>query len=216
MIGILKVGAIYLPIDFDFPLNRVQYMIKDSNAKICITSKRSKKNINIKNINIEDIRKCTNISKKNCDIKSTDGCYIIYTSGTTGEPKGVLVAHSNVINYIYAFQKEFCLNRNDVVLQQFSPSFDAFVEEFYPALLNGIKIVSVSKNTICNLPDLEKVINDNIITLISCSPLLLKELNKLSTLTSVRVFISGGDILKKEYYSNLIKTADVYNTYRTY
>lgn len=142
------------------------------------------------------------------------GCYIIYTSGSTGEPKGVLTNHSNVINYVYAFQNEFKLGKEDVVLQQFSPSFDAFVEEFYPALLNGIKIVSVSKDTIYNLPKLEKIINENRVTLISCAPLLLNELNQLSTLKNVRTFISGGDILKREYFANLIKFANVYNTYR--
>lgn len=142
------------------------------------------------------------------------GCYIIYTSGSTGEPKGVLTNHSNVINYVYAFQNEFKLGKEDVVLQQFSSSFDAFVEEFYPALLNGIKIVSVSKDTIYNLSKLEKIINENRVTLISCAPLLLNELNQLSTLKNVRTFISGGDILKREYFANLIKFANVYNTYR--
>ena len=68
-----------------------------------------------------------------------------------GDPKGVVITHNNVINYTYAFQKEFKLTaEKDVVLQQFTPSFDAFVEEFYPALLNGIKILSVSKQTIFN------------------------------------------------------------------
>lgn len=219
IIGILKVGAIYLPIDIDFPINRINYMLKDSQAKVCITSERKCENLFpiVETINVEDITKST-ILEKNIfsNVSGSSGCYIIYTSGSTGEPKGVLATHSNVINYTIAFQNEYNLNENDVVLQQFSPSFDAFVEEFYPALLNGIKIVSVSKNNIYNLPSLERIINDNKITLISCAPLLLNELNQLSTLKSVKTFISGGDVLKKEYYSNLINSANVYNTYRSY
>lgn len=133
-----------------------------------------------------------------------------------GEPKGVVVTHKNVVNYTYAFQNEFKLTaEKDVVLQQFTPSFDAFVEEFYPALLNGIKILSVSKQTILNSNKLEEFINKNKVTLISCSPLLLNELNKIDEFKSVKNYISGGDVLKKEYYSKLINNANVYNTYRT-
>ena len=133
-----------------------------------------------------------------------------------GEPKGVVVTHKNVVNYTYAFQNEFRLTaEKDVVLQQFTPSFDAFVEEFYPALLNGIKILSVSKQTIFNSKKLEGLINENKVTLISCSPLLLNELNKINNFKSVKTYISGGDILKKEYYNNLIINANIYNTYRT-
>lgn len=134
-----------------------------------------------------------------------------------GNPKGVVVTHKNVVNYTYAFQKEFKLTaKKDVVLQQFTPSFDAFVEEFYPALLNGIKILSVSKQTIFDFKTLEKLIIENQVTLISCSPLLLNELNKINKFDSVKNYISGGDVLKKDYYNNLIKTANIYNTYRAY
>lgn len=133
-----------------------------------------------------------------------------------GEPKGVVVTHKNVVNYTYAFQNEFKLiAEKDIVLQQFTPSFDAFVEEFYPALLNGIKILSVSKQTIFNSKKLEELINENKVTLISCSPLLLNELNKIDNFKSVKTYISGGDVLKKEYYKNLIINANIYNTYRT-
>lgn len=133
-----------------------------------------------------------------------------------GDPKGVVVSHKNVINYTYAFQKEFKLTeKNDVVLQQFTPSFDAFVEEFYPALLNGIKILSVSKQTIFDFKKFEELINKNSVTLISCSPLLLNELNKINNFKSVKTYISGGDVLKKDYFNNLIKNAHIYNTYRT-
>ena len=102
-----------------------------------------------------------------------------------------------------------------MVLQQFTPSFDAFVEEFYPALLNGIKIFSISKHTILNSNRLKELINTNNITLISCSPLLLKQLNEINDFKKVKIFISGGDVLKKDYFNNLIKHASIYNTYRT-
>lgn len=212
ILGILKAGLVYMPMDIGFPDTRINYMFENSNSKYCICNEELENRIaeGIKIFTFNDFSTCNNIFDSN--ISSEDGCYIIYTSGTTGKPKGILVAHKNVVNYYYAFKNEYNLNENDIVLQQFAPTFDAFVEEFYPALFGGATIVSVSKATIYDSKKLEKIINDNNITLISCSPLLLKELNKMK-IPKVKTFISGGDVLKKSYYSNLIKFANVYNTY---
>lgn len=217
ILGIIKTGAKYMPMDIEFPSSRLEYMLKDSKAICCITLTDHISTIKNDDVHFYDINEIYSFDKQvssNYTIIPTTPCYVIYTSGSTGTPKGVVVSHGNVVNYVYAFQNEFHLNKDDdVVLQQFTPSFDAFVEEFYPALLNGVKIFAVSKNTIYSLPELEKLINKNKITLISCSPLLLNELNKLDNLKTVKTFISGGDVLKKEFFSNLIKHANVYNTY---
>lgn len=133
--------------------------------------------------------------------------------GTTNKPKGIGITHKNLLNYIYAFKKEFNLTKEDVVLQQFTYSFDAFVEEVYPALTSGASIVLADKNKVLNINKLVEYININKVTLISCTPLLLNEINKINKTPSVKTYISGGDVLKKEYFSNLIKDASVYNTY---
>ena len=215
IIGILKTGAKYMCIDDEFPDTRKKYMIEDSKSKFCITNDIfytfSKKITTA--VNIFDIIKNTTLKEYSYSINPNNGCYVIYTSGSTGQPKGIVVSHKNVVNYVHAFQKEYNINSSDTILQQFTPSFDAFVEEFYPALLIGAKIFAVSKQTICNIKKLESFINNENISLISCSPLLLNQINKLPPLHSVKIFISGGDVLKKDFYSNLIKYADVYNTY---
>ena len=215
IIGILKVGAIYIPIDINFPDNRINYIMSDSKPSLCITNSFQKNRIsNTQTIDFYECNNFDNVFDKKINIHEDTGCYIIYTSGTTGNPKGIVATHKNVVNYTYSFQHEFKLSSSkDTVLQQFTPSFDAFVEEFYPALLNGIKIFSVSKDTTLDLNKLENYIKENNVTLISCAPLLLNELNKLKVLPSVHTFISGGDILKKSFFSNLIKYANVYNTY---
>lgn len=98
-------------------------------------------------------------------------------------------------------------------MQQFTYSFDAFVEEVYPALSSGATIVVADKNKVLNINKLVEYININKVTLISCTPLLLNEINKINRTPSVKTYISGGDVLKKEYFTNLIKDASVYNTY---
>ncbi len=145
--------------------------------------------------------------------KPNDLAYIIYTSGSTGKPKGVMIENRNLTAYIFSFLKEFNLDMNDVVLQQASYSFDAFVEEFYPAMVRGAKVVIPSKYEIQDTNVLSEVIMDRGITMISCSPLLLNGLNKIPMQSSVKTFISGGDVLKAEYITNLLKIGNVYNTY---
>ena len=142
--------------------------------------------------------------------------YIIYTSGSTGRPKGVIVEHRSIIHYLFAFSREFDITSADIVLQQASYCFDVFVEEVYPVLSAGGKLAVPRRDTVRDIDLLCNFISRVNVTIVDCSPLLLNELNKpgsLQYLDSVRVFISGGDVLKGEYIDNLIRVGDVYNTY---
>ncbi|MCP5052750.1 MAG: AMP-binding protein, partial [bacterium] len=143
----------------------------------------------------------------------TNLAYIIYTSGTTGKPKGVMVEHRNVVAYVHSFYHEFDLTPDDIFLQQASFAFDVFVEEVYPILLTGGRSVIVQRDVILEIHRLSDFMLKQDITIISCSPLLLNEINHLPDIGSIRIFINGGDVLKREYVSNLLKQGRVYNTY---
>ena len=142
-----------------------------------------------------------------------DLAYVIFTSGSTGKPKGVMVEHRNLLAYINAFCREFEITTNDTVIQQASFAFDVFMEEVYPVLSKGGKVVILSKEEFLDIPLLVETIQKNEVSIISCSPLLLNELNKYNTLSPIHTFISGGDVLKGEYVDKLLKTGKVYNTY---
>jgi len=139
--------------------------------------------------------------------------YIIYTSGSTGTPKGVVVSHFNVTSYIDSFLKEFPLNPRDVMLQQASVAFDAFVEEFYPVLFRGGKVAIPNADVVKDIDWLSQFITEQHVTVVDCSPLLLNELNRIGNFPSVHTFISGGDVLKRAHVDRFLKTAAVYNTY---
>ncbi|MCP4216967.1 MAG: amino acid adenylation domain-containing protein, partial [bacterium] len=140
--------------------------------------------------------------------------YVIYTSGSTGTPKGVLVEHENAVAYVAAFLNEFKLTEKDIFLQQASFAFDAFVEELYPILSVGGKVVMANDEVLRNIELLKKLIIERNVTVISCSPLLLNELNRFAPVgDKLRIVISGGDVLRGEYISNFLKQAAVYNTY---
>ncbi|MCP4230216.1 MAG: AMP-binding protein, partial [bacterium] len=128
ILGILKSGGAYLPIDPGYPRERIEYMLKDSNARVLLS----------KDIEVIDLTKPTQLTYRRraaVPTQPTQLCYIIYTSGSTGRPKGVMVEHRNLLAYIHAFYREFSITSGDTVIQRASFTFDAFVEETYPVLL---------------------------------------------------------------------------------
>ena len=205
ILGILKSGGAYLPIDPAYPQERLDYMLKDSNAKIIINT--------LKGGPRQGLQHSAFVTQR--IQHSNHLAYIIYTSGSTGKPKGVAVEHRNLMAYINAFLNEFELQPGDIVIQQASYIFDAFMEEMYPILLRGGKLVIPVREMVTDIRLLAVIIARFQVTMITCSPLMLNELNKIGkeVIGSIRIFISGGDVLKKEFIDNLLRIGSVYNTY---
>jgi amino acid adenylation domain-containing protein/non-ribosomal peptide synthase protein (TIGR01720 family)/FkbM family methyltransferase len=218
ILGILKSGGVYLPIDAEYPQERITYMLKDSGAEIVLKdndltpevfNNRPKGTSSFGIWNLE-----FGISPRGGQL-----AYIIYTSGSTGKPKGVVVNHKNLVGYIRSFQGEFKIKETDVVMQQASFSFDVFVEEVYPCLLAGAVLAVPPTHVVRDTARLVDFIITHQVSIIDCSPLLLNELNRwvrtggTRTLKTIHTIISGGDVLKGEYGDNLAKIGTVYNTY---
>ena len=145
----------------------------------------------------------------------SDLAYILYTSGTTGKPKGVMVTNNNVLHYVRAFQHEFHPQPGDRMLQHSVCSFDIFVEEVCTTLLSGATLCIPSEETKADIRRLMDYIERNQVTMLSSFPYLLLEMNKLSRIPrSLRLLISGGDVIRAKYIDRL-RTQDVmiYNTY---
>ncbi|MCP5108041.1 MAG: non-ribosomal peptide synthetase, partial [bacterium] len=208
ILAIVKAGGAYLPIDPTYPKERIGYMLKDSNARLLLTKESE--------IFHPDSR-TPHPATRNSQL-ATSLAYIIYTSGSTGKPKGVMVEHRNLSAYVAAFYREFDIASRDTVIQQASASFDAFVEEVYPVLLRGGKLAIAPRDIIPDIEELAAFMFRHNVSMISCSPLLLNELNRYAKenrgkLSSVRIFISGGDVLIPGYVDELREWSAVYNTY---
>ncbi|EPY11369.1 amino acid adenylation domain-containing protein [Paenibacillus sp. cl6col] len=215
MLGVLKAGGSYIPIDSEYTSDRISRILADCEANILVTKQKFMKDMHFSGhtVFVEDDfgeADATNPSNLNC---SSHLVYMIYTSGSTGIPKGVMIEHRNLLAYVRAFQQEFSLSTEDVILQQASCSFDVFVEEVYPALLNGGTVLIADKEDILDLKKLENLLHTHQVSIVSCSPLLLNELNRRANFVFIHTFISGGDVLKPNYISNLIGHSKVYNTY---
>jgi tyrocidine synthetase-3 len=203
LLGILKAGAAYLPIDPAYPQERVHYMLADSGARILLTDRE-----------LDSFNQPGRVLPVE-QPHPANLAYVIYTSGSTGRPRGVLVSHGNLAAYLYTFWQEFAINEADVVVQQASFSFDTFGEEVYPVLLKGGKVAIPKKGQVQDVALLANFIARHGVTLLDCSPLLLNELNRHHhrRTRSLRIIISGGDALKKAYITHLLDFARVYNTY---
>ncbi|MCU0289770.1 MAG: amino acid adenylation domain-containing protein [Acidobacteria bacterium] len=139
ILGILKSGGAYLPIDPGYPQERIDYMLKDSNAEILLTNK-SEARISKHETNSNDQN--TNVQNKNFE----NLAYIIYTSGSTGKPKGVLIAHSSAVNLFYAMQNEYPLEKSDTFLLKTSYVFDVSVIELFGWYMGGSRLAVLEKD----------------------------------------------------------------------
>jgi len=149
IMGILKAGGAYLPIDAEYPRDRIYYMLEDSNAGIILTNMDTplvcagREIIDIR----EDMAYSKNGANPNHINSPYDLAYIIYTSGTTGKPKGVMVEQRNLVNIAYAWKRDYKLEEFEVrLLQMASMSFDVFAGDLARTLLNGGKMVVCPKD----------------------------------------------------------------------
>jgi len=131
LLGILKSGAAYVPIDPDYPAERKDFMLKDAQIKIMVTRELVKE---LSDYSAMDANPETRTRPQHL-------AYIIYTSGTTGQPKGVMIQHDSLVNYIFSIIETLGLSEQDRVLQFSSISFDAAAEEIYMTLLAGATLV---------------------------------------------------------------------------
>lgn len=199
IMGVLKAGAAYVPIDPRSPADRIRYILEDANVSMVITDSQLKtqNRIDHKCVCIEEFAEklkkysIQNISSKETGITPDDPAYIIYTSGTTGKPKGVVLLHRTVCNLIRGESALFKVNEKDRVYQGFSVSFDASVEEMWLAWYSGAVLVAATKSEALSGPDLVKFLQAEKVTIFSTVP---TQISMMQTpVDSVRILILGGE-----------------------
>jgi non-ribosomal peptide synthetase component F/acyl carrier protein len=152
IVGILKAGGVYVPIDPEYPADRISYMLEDAAATLVLSSSGSRDKLNTGSVKVIELDgDLEEIAKEKSDnlqinIRPDQLAYIIYTSGSTGRPKGVLIEHYNVVRLFKTEPNLYDFNENDVWTMFHSFCFDFSVWEMYGALFYGGKVVIVPKD----------------------------------------------------------------------
>lgn len=152
LLAILKSGGAYIPLDPEYPLERIELMLHDSSAKILLTSKKYQTyfHTDAKQIWIEDTwPQLSNYPKQDPEVavSGNDLAYILYTSGSTGKPKGVMVQHSNLVNLLCSMQQMPGISIHDTLLAVTTISFDIAGLELFLPLITGAKLVLANSQT---------------------------------------------------------------------
>lgn len=208
LIGIMKSGNAYIPIDGEYPEERIRYIMQDSKCKMLITSEEYKDLYDFQNkIILEDLDFTATLHYENIS-KPNSLAYMIYTSGTTGKPKGVKIKHQNILNTLIWRKDYYQFDENIVVLQIPSFSFDSSVEDIFTPLISGSTLVipSVTRmdiNVICE--ELVKHKVNHFLVVPSLYKILLHE--KLDTLATLKFVTIAGEsfpmALVKEHFEKL-------------
>jgi non-ribosomal peptide synthetase-like protein len=199
ILGVLKAGAGYVPIDPQIPVERLSQIVSDANLSIVLTNDALAEPIrsliscslvalDLQRFEIESFSSARLISQA---AGHADICYVIYTSGSTGRPKGVALEHRNVVNFIGALRTEYRLNCGDRVYQGFSVAFDASVEEIWAAFSLGGTLVVPSDDVTRSPDQVAHFINSKRVTYFSTVPSFLALIT--DDLPAVRLLIVGGE-----------------------
>jgi amino acid adenylation domain-containing protein len=224
LLGVLKAGGAYVPLDPVYPVDRLAYMIEDSQSAILLTQSRFRTRLpaNVSTI-IELDADQQIISQKSADAVDSRAAaenlaYVIYTSGSTGKPKGVAVEHRQVCNQLFWAGAALSLSSTDRVLQKASFSFDASILEIFLPLACGAQIIIAESGGEHDVDYLVHFVIEKKITYVDLAPALLEQLLEhpaISQWSSLRIMSSGADVLKaevvKSFYQRLPGT--LWNTY---
>lgn len=224
ILAVLKCGGVYVPVDCDYPAERIAYVMEDSSAALVITQKPYAETLPVGQkclvIHPDELEKARNkphffqISEK---LSGDDEVYIIYTSGSTGTPKGVVICGKSLIRTLIN-TNYYPISTEDRLIQMSSYTFDASVFSIFGALLNGASLVIVPKKTVLEIPKFAALIQQQQITKAFIVTAIFNVLvdYDASCLRSVKSIYIGGEALSFSHIKkalSVLKPGQLVNVY---
>ncbi len=206
ILAILKAGAAYVPLDPDYPRQRLQFMLDDSEAKVLITrsgfiDRFPEYGGPLICLDRDWMRICESSEENPYALCGPENlAYVTYTSGSTGQPKGVLGTHRGMINRLNWMWKTYPLETDEFCCHRSSINFIAHVAELFTPLLKGVPLVLISKNNMRDIFDLISTIHKYKIKRLDILPSLLRMIleqkdSQLQKLASMKYWFCSGEEL---------------------
>ncbi|MBF4485715.1 non-ribosomal peptide synthetase [Flavobacterium sp. CSZ] len=219
LLGILKAGRSYIPLDPVFPEDRLRYIIENSASKVLISQKgyelaglEDVEVLTLENI-FEGLEELEGVVRKK--ITAADTAYIIYTSGSTGNPKGVEIGHRSLLNFLTSMQKEPGVTTTDTLFSVTTYSFDISILEFFVPLLSGATLYIASQEILQDPNLIIEKLEEIKPTIIQATPSFYQMLFNANWKGDQGLkILCGGDLLSESLAERLIKSSlEVWNMY---
>lgn len=216
LLAVVRAGGAFLPIDVELPVERINFLLKDSGATHLITDVAGRGLFALPSggrvLLVEEATDNATPLPKEEPTDPANAAYVIYTSGSTGMPKGALLTHAGIVNRLRWMQAEYRLGPGDRVLQKTPASFDVSVWEFFWPLLTGATLVVAEPGGHRDPRYLADVIVRERITLLHFVPSMLHAFvqeDDVSRCRSLRQVICSGEALPRELRHRLQAALDV-------
>lgn len=218
MLAAWKAGAVYLPVDPGYPRKRAEFVLADSGASLVVTTEQGAADLPDTDLPVVVVEEALAGPYAPATARTTSGedpAYLIYTSGSTGLPKGVLVPHRAVVNFLASMAVEPGLAGDDIVLALTSPSFDIAVLELFLPLTVGARVVIASSQDARDPEALAALIRDQGVTTVQATPITWQHLvPELTGGPRLRRALCGGEAVSRDLANGLCEVADtVWNMY---
>ena len=227
LVAVLKAGAAYVPLDPDYPPDRLSYMLESSQVKVLLIQQRLRQQLPAFSGQVLELdgdeersriveQKAINL---NIALEPENLAYLIYTSGSTGRPKGAMNTHGGLLNRLLWMQEEYRLEPGDVVLQKTPFSFDVSVWEFFWPLMEGAKLVVARPGGHQDPSYLATLINEQKITTLHFVPSMLAvflDEERPKQCKSLRQVMCSGEALPPELARRCLASmpwAELHNLY---
>lgn len=222
LLGILKAGGAYVPLDPAFPIDRLEFMLSDSQAPILLTQQKLSGQLatpqGMSIVCIDDDWQ-TIAGESSADLppqaQPENLAYVIYTSGSTGKPKGVQLQHNGVVNFLTTMRQEPGLTDQDVLLSVTTLSFDISVLEIFLPLTTGAQVELVSRETAVDATQLMSALDKSGATIMQATPTTWRMLIESGWKGDDRLnVLCGGEALPPDLASQILeRCGSLWNMY---
>ncbi|WP_017690399.1 non-ribosomal peptide synthetase [Paenibacillus sp. PAMC 26794] len=223
LVSIMKAGLAYVPIDSEYPADRIRYMIQDAGVPLIFTQEQHLEALaefDTEAVVLAELE-LSSFDESNMErhLSPDSSCYMIYTSGSTGRPKGVVNRHEALFNRLYWMQSEYQLTDKDHILQKTPFSFDVSIWEFFWPLMFGARIVMAEPGGHRDPDYLKQIIQEKRVSVMHFVPsmlnVFLEEDNLADHCGSLRLVFCSGEALPytavKKFFETL--TCELHNLY---